>query len=72
MSGSAALEAFRRLVVSDAALTERLRSVSDWDAFVGAVVACGAANGFRLEPAEVERALREGQVAWLSQGLPIL
>lgn len=69
---SGALESFRRLVVSDAALTLRLRSIGDWDAFVVAVVTIGAAHGFRFEPAEIERALREGQVTWLSQGLTIL
>jgi hypothetical protein len=63
---------FRWLVVSDATLTERLRSISDWDAFIAAVVVSGAAHGFEFEPRDVERALREGQVAWLSQAVPIL
>ncbi|EEF62894.1 Nif11-like leader peptide family natural product precursor [Pedosphaera parvula] len=60
-------ENFRRLVLADTALQERLRSVSDREAFRLLTVQIGKELGFDFTAEEVESALKDGQRAWIER-----
>ncbi|MGI4764640.1 MAG: hypothetical protein ACRYGP_06195 [Janthinobacterium lividum] len=60
--------AFRETVFDDVHLLSRLRASRDRAAHVAAVVAEGAARGFRFDEAAVWAALRAGEQTWLRQG----
>jgi predicted ribosomally synthesized peptide with nif11-like leader len=64
--------AFRQRVFADPALQDRLRSVSQSDAFVALVVQLGIENGFEFAGEDVAAAMKRGQTAWLTGWSPIL
>ncbi|MDB6112364.1 MAG: hypothetical protein JWR69_4114 [Pedosphaera sp.] len=60
-------ENFRRRVLADPALQERLRSVSDREAFRTLTVEIGTELGCDFTAEEVEAALRDGHRAWIER-----
>jgi quercetin dioxygenase-like cupin family protein len=64
-----AFEAFRRAVLSDLALQERLRTITDAQAFVSAAVGLGSTQGFHFTPEDVHSALRSSRRAWLERNI---
>jgi predicted ribosomally synthesized peptide with nif11-like leader len=64
--------AFRQRVFADPTLQNRLRSVSQPEAFVALVVQLGNENGFHFVTEDVTAAMKRGQTAWLTGWSPIL
>jgi hypothetical protein len=60
-------ENFRRQVLADVKLQERLRGVSDREAFRLLAVQIGAELGFSFRVEEVEAEMQEGQRAWIER-----
>jgi hypothetical protein len=60
-------EAFRRRVLADPALQERLRSIPDWPAFAAAAVDAAAALGLTLTVDDVRAARHEAGRTWLAR-----
>lgn len=58
---------FRRLVLQDPVLQEKLRAVSEREAFRILIVQMGGEMGFDFTAEEVEAALRDGQRAWIER-----
>jgi Aspartyl/Asparaginyl beta-hydroxylase/Nif11 domain len=55
---------FRRLVLEDTALQERLRETPNLKAFLGLALRLGHEHGYRFTVEDVEDALRESRRAW--------
>jgi predicted ribosomally synthesized peptide with nif11-like leader len=60
-------ETFRRVVLGNPALQERLRAVSDREAFRLLTVQIGNELGFDFTTEDVESALKDGQRAWIER-----
>ncbi|MDB6124197.1 MAG: hypothetical protein JWQ71_3190 [Pedosphaera sp.] len=60
-------ETFRRLVLTDPALQEKLRAVSDRETFRILTIQIGTELGFDFNAEEVESALKDGQRAWIER-----
>ena len=61
------LERFRRHVLQDVALQERLRETGDHEIFVVLVVSLGEELGYIFTSEDVEAALRTSRRAWLER-----
>jgi hypothetical protein len=64
--------AFRQRVFADPTLQDRLRSLSQPEAFVALVVQLGNENGFHFVAEDVTAVMKRGQTAWLTGWSPIL
>lgn len=60
-------ENFRALVWKDAALQQKLRPVTNREAFQLLIVETGQERGFDFTREEVEAALQAGQRAWIER-----
>jgi predicted ribosomally synthesized peptide with nif11-like leader len=61
------LEQFRREVLLDPSLQEKLRNLGSTPEFVQAVVEAGAARGFEFSADDVGEAIRAGHRVWLER-----
>ena len=64
--------AFRERVFDDTVLRMWLQVPLEREAYVERVVALGAENGFCFRVDTVRAALREGELAWLTQGVEVV
>ena len=71
-TGAQAFAAFREAVFDDFSLRAWLHVPFERDAFIARVVASGAERGFIFEAADVRAAVREGEQAWLMQGVEVV
>ena len=62
-------EAFRRVVLQDAALQEKLRAASDFQVFTPLAVQLGRERGFDFAAVDVEAARQASQRAWIERWL---
>ena len=60
-------ESFRRVVLADPALQDRLRSIPDWPTFVAAAVDAAAERGIGLTEADILAARTEAWQSWLER-----
>jgi hypothetical protein len=58
---------FRRRVLADAALQERLRSISDWPSFAAAAVEMAGTLGLTLTADDVRAARESATRAWFAR-----
>ncbi|HEX5735342.1 MAG TPA: aspartyl/asparaginyl beta-hydroxylase domain-containing protein [Blastocatellia bacterium] len=63
----ASFDSFRRIVLDDESLLDKLRRRTNKRAFVTLAVHMGREQGFSFTPGDVEDALREGRRAWLER-----
>lgn len=61
---AADLEHFRRIVLSNLGLQNRLRQTTDRESFIRLIVAVGGEHGYRFTAEHVQEALRAAQRAW--------
>ena len=66
---TAGFAAFRAALFDDFHLLMRLRAALPRDAYLAHVVAIGVERGFAFDESAVRAALREGEQAWLMQGV---
>jgi Nif11 domain len=64
--------AFQEKVFADRHLQDRLRAVTDRDAFVALVVQAGEENGFHFTATDVASAIMRGHMASLTSWSPII
>jgi len=57
-------EGFRRAVLDDPVLQQRLRTITDWPGFVDAAITAAAEHGIDLSPADVLAAREEARRSW--------
>ena len=62
-------EQFRRLVLQDVALQEKLRVASDFQIFTPLAVQLGKETGFDFAAEDVEAARQASQRAWIERWL---
>ena len=62
-------EQFRKLVLQDVSLQEKLRASSDFQVFTPLVVQLGQERGFDFAAEEVEAARQAAQRAWIERWL---
>jgi hypothetical protein len=67
MSVDARFEQFRRLVLEDVNLQERLRGVTEWPAFVATALGEAAEHGVELAATDLEAARRTATRSWLDR-----
>ncbi len=67
MDASDRFDEFRRHVLADAALQERLRSIPDWPSFAAAAVETAGALGLTLTVDDVRAAREAATRAWLAR-----
>lgn len=67
MDADARFERFRRLVLDDVNLQERLRGVTEWPAFVTTALAEASEHGVDLTTTDLEAARRAATRSWLDR-----
>lgn len=67
MDADARFERFRRLVLDDVTLQERLRGVTEWPVFVTTALGEAAARGVELTTTDLEEARRAATRSWLDR-----
>lgn len=58
---------FRRIVLDDPALQERLRSFGEWHRFVEAAIAAASERGIALSEGDMLAAREEAKRSWLDR-----
>jgi uncharacterized coiled-coil protein SlyX len=58
---------FRRAVLDEPELEQRLRALDDWVAFAAVAIAEAAARGVELTTDELEAERRQAQLGWLTR-----
>ena len=69
---NAVFAAFREEVFDDFHLLKRFRATRERDAFVAHVIAVGSERGFAFDEAAVRAVMRQGEQAWLMQGVEVV
>ena len=67
MDADARFERFRQLVLDDISLQERLRSATEWPAFVTTALGEAGDRGVELTATDLEAARRAATRSWLDR-----
>lgn len=60
---------FRKYVLTDRQLQEKLREMTDMKEFISLVVRSGNESGFEFTDEEVKEAMNAGRRAWIERGI---